>query len=364
MRVRCSKGIRVLSHFGNLFLRRSDLIALPNIDSDKAFAVQFELEENITGTPLAYSQAALLYTTSSGERRIRVMNLAIPVTNQLIDIFTSADVEAIVNLMGKMAIEKILDTNIKDAREALVNKLATMLSVYRVAAAGRVTGTGAGQLMTPDSLKQLPLFILALIKSEMMKTSPELHPDYRSSLMMRYRTLGIRQSLQSLYPSMYRVHPMEPTAGLRVPIDEEDEEDEEDDVLTTVTLPTQLNLSSEKYDRRGIFLIDNGDELLVLAGKSSHPDEVMAIFGRNDYGGCEVRKVEDPNSLQSRLGAIIETLRESKPGQWARMTLIPEDSPVSRRWFNYLVEDRQQNVYSYFEFVQHVNNIVMQKTSK
>lgn len=362
MRVRCSKGIRVLSHFGNLFLRRADLIALPNIDSDKAFAVQFELEENITGSPLAYSQAALLYTTSNGERRIRVMNLAIPVTTQLIDIFNSADLEAITNLMGKMAVEKILDTNLKDAREALVNKLASILAVYRVAAAGRVTGAAAGQLMTPDSLRQLPLFILALIKSEMMKSSPDMHPDHRAALMMRYRTLGIRQSLQHLYPSLYRVHPMEATAGLR-PEPEEDEDEDEDEFIP-VTLPTQLNLSSEKFDRRGIFLLDDGAELMVLAGKSSHPEEVLAIFGRNDYGVCEVRQVEDPNSLQSRLAAIIEELRESKPGQWARMTLLPEESPLARRWFNLLVEDRQQNVFSYFEFAQHVNSLVMQKTSK
>jgi protein transport protein SEC24 len=47
-------------------------------------------------------QSALLYTTSSGERRIRVMNMAIPLTVQMIDLFNYADQEALINLIGKM----------------------------------------------------------------------------------------------------------------------------------------------------------------------------------------------------------------------------------------------------------------------
>jgi len=61
MRVRCSKGLRVQSHFGNIYLRSSDLIALPNIDADKAFGVQFALQENLTNVPYIYTQTALLF---------------------------------------------------------------------------------------------------------------------------------------------------------------------------------------------------------------------------------------------------------------------------------------------------------------
>jgi protein transport protein SEC24 len=58
MRVRCSKGIRISSHYGNMFLRSSDLMALPNIDADKAFAVQMQLTENLSG---AGPQVCLCY---------------------------------------------------------------------------------------------------------------------------------------------------------------------------------------------------------------------------------------------------------------------------------------------------------------
>ena len=41
------------------------------IDPDKAFAVQIAHEENVVTSNVSYIQCALLYTSSSGERRIR-----------------------------------------------------------------------------------------------------------------------------------------------------------------------------------------------------------------------------------------------------------------------------------------------------
>lgn len=41
------------------------------VDPDKAFAIQIAHEESVLTTPTAYVQCALLYTSSTGERRIR-----------------------------------------------------------------------------------------------------------------------------------------------------------------------------------------------------------------------------------------------------------------------------------------------------
>ena len=48
---------------------------LQQVDPDKAFAVQIAHEENVVSSPVAYLQCALLYTSSSGERRIRQVAL-------------------------------------------------------------------------------------------------------------------------------------------------------------------------------------------------------------------------------------------------------------------------------------------------
>jgi protein transport protein SEC24 len=43
----------------------------PQVDPDKAFAVQVVLEESVVASRVSYVQCALLYTNSNGERRIR-----------------------------------------------------------------------------------------------------------------------------------------------------------------------------------------------------------------------------------------------------------------------------------------------------
>lgn len=42
-------------------LRSTDLLALPAVDCDKAYAMQFALEETLLTTQIVYFQVALLY---------------------------------------------------------------------------------------------------------------------------------------------------------------------------------------------------------------------------------------------------------------------------------------------------------------
>ena len=51
---------------------------LLQVDPDKAFAVSIQHDETVVQGPVAYMQCALLYTSSSGERRIRCGPRALP----------------------------------------------------------------------------------------------------------------------------------------------------------------------------------------------------------------------------------------------------------------------------------------------
>ncbi|MBA0567461.1 hypothetical protein Golob_012196 [Gossypium lobatum] len=64
MRIRCGKGIRFTSYHGNFMLRSTDLLALPAVDCDKAYAMQLSLEETLLSTPTVYFQVALLYPSN------------------------------------------------------------------------------------------------------------------------------------------------------------------------------------------------------------------------------------------------------------------------------------------------------------
>ena len=83
----CTRGLRVTNFYGNFFIRGTDLLALPNVTEDTAFNVELAHEEVLTPGTVIGIQAALLYTTSSGERRINVHTMAAPVSQLLTDLF-------------------------------------------------------------------------------------------------------------------------------------------------------------------------------------------------------------------------------------------------------------------------------------
>ena len=83
MRIRATRGVRIANFYGNYFVRGADLMALPNVHSDSTFSMDLSYEEAALSASAVTVQAALLYTTSAGERRIRVHTMVLPVTQVL-----------------------------------------------------------------------------------------------------------------------------------------------------------------------------------------------------------------------------------------------------------------------------------------
>jgi protein transport protein SEC24 len=85
LRVRATTGLRMNSFYGNFFNRSSDLCAFPSFPRDQAYVVEVAIDETIS-KPYVCLQAAVLHTTSNGERRIRVLTLALPTTENLANV--------------------------------------------------------------------------------------------------------------------------------------------------------------------------------------------------------------------------------------------------------------------------------------
>jgi hypothetical protein len=81
MRVRATRGIRFSNFYGNYFVRGTDLLALPNCTSDSSYSLDMAYDEATLTASAITVQAALLYTSSAGERRIRIHTTVIPVTH-------------------------------------------------------------------------------------------------------------------------------------------------------------------------------------------------------------------------------------------------------------------------------------------
>ena len=119
------------------------------------------IEETIN-KPVVYFQTAVLHSMFWRER-IRVMNLALPTSSKLVDIYASADQLAIANYFTHKAIEKALSSSLPEAREYLIARVVDILNVYRKElVAGNVSGASPLQIST--NLRMLPLLLFCLTK--------------------------------------------------------------------------------------------------------------------------------------------------------------------------------------------------------
>lgn len=148
MRVRATRGISITNFFGNFFIRGTDLLTLPNVTADTAFNVELAFDaaaaaEVVPGGVVSV-QAALLYTTSGGERRIAVHTLARSVTAVIADLFKNVDIDAVVNMMAKIALDNTLREGLPKARARLHKTVVDIMRAYREVSLGG--GSGGGHL--------------------------------------------------------------------------------------------------------------------------------------------------------------------------------------------------------------------------
>lgn len=102
MKVRCSNGLQVSSYHGN-FLQHSfgaDL-ELGSVDADKALGVMFSYDGKLDSKLDAHFQCALLYTTASGERRVRCTNTVASVSESLPEVMRYVDQDAVLSMIAK-----------------------------------------------------------------------------------------------------------------------------------------------------------------------------------------------------------------------------------------------------------------------
>ncbi|KAM0932236.1 putative Zinc finger, Sec23/Sec24-type, sec23/Sec24, trunk domain, sec23/Sec24, helical [Dioscorea sansibarensis] len=275
MRIRCGKGLRFTTYHGHFMLQSREKLDLPAVDCDKAFAMQFSLDGTLITAQTVYFQVALLYTSSSGERRIRLHTAAAPVVSDIGEMYRQADSGAIVSVMSRLAIEKTLSGKLEDARQFLRLKLVNSLREYRNLYV--VQHRLGGRLIFPESLKYLPLYILSLCKTLALRGGyVEASPDDCCAAGYSMMILPVGGMLKVLYPTLVR-------------IDEILLEAPDDSVLLNELKP--LPLTKESLDAGGLYLYDDGFNLTLWCGRMLSADIVKNIFGIDISTSPDLSKV-------------------------------------------------------------------------
>lgn len=365
MKVRVSSGFKVKNFYGNFFIRGHDLLALPGVDSDKSFGFELQHTGSFVSTPNACIQAAVLYTNSDGQRRVRIHNLILPLTSQLSDLFKHSDAKAVANLLAKRAIDDIPRNGLKTQREHVINTLVESLKSYQKNVRGQ-SGRSYHHLVLPDSLRLLPLITSGMLKHDAFAMNTEVRADARISAMNYLSTCSTVESALNFHPLLFAVHQIEDAESEEESSGEDS--DSEEGSFQFVQVPQLLPLTSKSTsDPNGVYLLCDGLTLFVShklnpVDNSALIEDINAVSNRmNTFPLPRPKKVIGETSMGRGLCRLVKQLR--RQFQFMPIILVhPQQQQfIHKQFLRRMIEDKQSSAdASYQEFVQNINQKINQ----
>merc|ERR1712018_773041 len=280
MRVRTSAGIRPVEFFGSFYMENTTDTELASINSDMAIACEIKYDDKINEDEGAYIQAAILFTSCSGQRRLRVINLALNTGSSMAEMYRNCELDTLINFLAKQNVSKLTESNPKAMREELMQQWATILACYRKNCA---SPSSAGQLILPECMKLLPLYTNCLMKSDALSGGSDLGCDDRAFHMSTVSSMDVASSLVYFYPRLIPLHTVNP---------------EETGV------PEQIRCTMEKVRDEGVYLLENGIHVLLFVGLAIDPQWIQDVFGVATAAQIDIDKtklVERDNQLSRRV---------------------------------------------------------------
>lgn len=202
-------------------------------DSDKAVAIEIKHDDKLSENEGVYIQAALLYTSCSGQRRLRIINLSLKTCSQMADLYRSCELDTLINYLSKQATYKLLDNNPKSVKDSIVNRAAQILATYRKNCA---SPSSAGQLILPECMKLLPLYVNCLLKSDALSGGSDMTIDDRSFVMQAVMHMDVTTSVHHFYPRLIPLHDLDLSKE-------------------PVAIPAPIRCSVEKMSDQGVYLL-------------------------------------------------------------------------------------------------------------
>ncbi|XP_045779677.1 protein transport protein Sec24D isoform X1 [Maniola jurtina] len=331
MRVRTSTGVRATEFYGHFFMSNTTDVELAAIDADKAIGVEIKHDDKLTAEDGVYIQAALLYTHRSGQRRLRVINLALAVAHQLADVYRSAELDTCINFLTKQAVWALREATPRQVREGLTSRCAKSLAAYRRHCA---SPSSVGQLVLPESMKLLPLYTSCILRSDAVAGGPDITCDDRSCAMYRALTADVSQSLVYTYPRLLPLHGL-PSAQ-----------------------PQPLRASVDKMNEMGVYLLENGVHMLIWVGSQAPSEWVSDVFGvaspqHVDTHVCELPELDNPTSQAVR-DLVLQTRIKRRNAM--RLTVMRQHDKLETVLRHFLVEDRGvDGSSSYVDYLCHIH---------
>lgn len=346
-KLRCSKGLSVETMYAlwDAEVIDSSTFHVSRLSVDAACAFVLTHSERIEGAKHAYVQAACLHTNRNGQRLIRVHTLKLPVATLLSSVFRFCEIDAVTNLLLKQAVSLVL-SGTAGFKDKLTKACVDILHAYRIHCAAT---TSAGQLILPESLKLLPLYISSIRKMSAFRSGSDIKADERVASLLRLLGLGMAQTSTVVYPRVFPMVPLADRAGRPTGVGD------------NVHYPATIPCSQDKLNEEGVYLVDNGFQLQLYVGPEVQQD-TFDFFGISSLSQLPTAITRGRSDEVDRMLSVVDQIRKDRHRlPWLPLVVILPGSPEEAKLLSMMVEDRVAGEMHYVDFLCHIHKLVHNK---
>uniref|UniRef100_A0A8C3VDL7 Protein transport protein Sec24C n=1 Tax=Catharus ustulatus TaxID=91951 RepID=A0A8C3VDL7_CATUS len=339
MRVRTSTGIRATDFFGAFYMSNTTDVEMAGLDCDKTITVEFKHDDKLSEDSGALLQCALLYTSCAGQRRLRIHNLSLNCCTQLADLYRNCETDTLINYLAKYAYRGVLSSPVKTVRDALINQCAQILACYRKNCA---SPSSAGQLILPECMKLLPVYLNCVLKSDVLQPGPEVTTDDRAYIRQLVTSMDVAETNVFFYPRL-------------LPLVTDVDSD---------SLPAAIRNSEERLSKGDIYLLENGLNIFVWVGVSVQQSLIQNLFGVSSFSqisNSTLPVLENPFSKKVR--SIVDMLQGQR-SRYMKLIVVKQEDKLEMLFKHFLVEDKSlTGGASYVDFLCHMHKEIRQLLS-
>ncbi|KGL72471.1 Protein transport protein Sec24C, partial [Tinamus guttatus] len=342
MRVRTSTGIRATDFFGAFYMSNTTDVEMAGLDCDKTITVEFKHDDKLSEDNGALLQCALLYTSCAGQRRLRIHNLSLNCCTQLADLYRNCETDTLINYLAKYAYRGVLSSPVKTVRDALVNQCAQILACYRKNCA---SPSSAGQLILPECMKLLPVYLNCVLKSDVLQPGPEVTTDDRAYIRQLVTSMDVAETNVFFYPRL-------------LPLTKAD--------VDSDSLPAAIRNSEERLSKGDIYLLENGLNIFVWVGVNVQQGLIQNLFGVSSFSQISNTLSMLPileNPFSKKVRSIVDMLQVQR-SRYMKLIILKQEDKLEMLFKHFLVEDKSlSGGASYVDFLCHMHKEIRQLLS-
>ncbi|XP_038560323.1 protein transport protein Sec24C-like [Micropterus salmoides] len=336
LRIFVSKDLRVSGCYG-LFIPGPSpgQVPMATLDWLTTLAVELAHTRALDEARGVAIQAVLSYSTQTGDRRTRVHTLTLRCSRHLQEIFRQYQAQTLLTFYCKRLYCAVLERPLHELREELQTEATEALASYRKHCCS--ASVSAGQLVLPQYLRALPVYINSLRKSEV------LLPGLRSSVHQRLQQRCQVLSMDACSTSTH-FYPL---------------------LLPLPNCPNReeaLRCSAASLEPRGLYLVHTPLTLLLWVGTQVPVCTLVELFNTSCFSSLPSGETKLPvldNPLSVSVRSLINTLNSQTPCA-RKLWVVKQGDTCEEALQRHLVEDKSPNggaSYADFLYHLHVNSV-------